>query len=462
VTGSVGVLGSARRFHFVGIGGIGMSGIAELLLNLGYEVSGSDMQHTEITDRLVSLGVRFVQGHDARNVGNADVLVYSSAVRASNPEVAAAVARGLTILPRADMLGQLMEARQGIAVAGAHGKTTTTYMIAIMLDAAGLDPTAVIGGRVAAFGSSARLGLGKYFVAEADESDRSFLRLMPDMAVITNIDQEHLEAYRDFAHLQQAFATFANNVPDSGTVILCADDRYLQALRPSITRRVLTYGFAADADIRVSEIHLDGFGSVSMVEGFGKLELSVPGRHNVLNALAAVAVGHVLGISWQDIARGLKGFQGAERRFQRRGEVNRVSVVEDYGHHPTEIAAVIAAARPIAKGRLIIAFQPHRFSRTQELMNEFGSAFGGADALFLTDIYAASEDPIPGVDVAAMAGAVSASFTGELRVVHALTDLPAALARFAKPDDLIVLLGAGSIGSIAPSVLNELSKAGRH
>ncbi len=347
-------------------------------------------------------------------------------------------------------------------MAGAHGKTTTTSMIAVMLEAAGLDPTAVIGGRVAAFGSSARLGLGKYFVAEADESDRSFLRLKPDMAVITNIDQEHLEAYRDFAHLQQAFATFANGVPESGVVILCADDHYLKALRPSITRRVLTYGFAADADIRVDKIRLEGFGSVSTVEGFGKLELSVPGRHNVLNALAAVAVGHELGIGWSDMARGLKSFQGAERRFQRRGEANRVSVVEDYGHHPTEIAAVIAAARPIAKGRLIVAFQPHRFSRTQSLMNEFGWAFSGADAVFLTDIYPASEDPIPGVDVEAMAGAVRTSFTGDLRVVNALNDLPVALARFAKPDDLIVLLGAGSIGSIAPGVLNELSRAGRH
>jgi UDP-N-acetylmuramate--alanine ligase len=343
-------------------------------------------------------------------------------------------------------------------VAGAHGKTTTTSMIAVVLDAAGLDPTAVIGGRVAAFGSSARLGGGKYFVAEADESDRSFLRLKPEVAVITNIDREHLEAYRDFADLQQAFVTFANSVPESGVVILCADDRYLQALRPSIERRILTYGFDADADIRAGDIRLEGFGSVSEVRGFGTLELSVPGRHNALNALAAVALGHELGIAWNDIARGLKGFQGADRRFQRRGEANAISVVEDYGHHPTEIAAAVAAARAIAKGKLVVAFQPHRFSRTQSLMNEFGRAFAGADAVFLTDIYAASEDPIPGVDVEALAGAVRGSFGGALHVVRALSDMPAALARFAKPGDFIVLLGAGSIGSIAPMVLDELGK----
>jgi UDP-N-acetylmuramate--alanine ligase len=457
------LLSTARRFHFVGIGGIGMSGIAELLVNLGYEVSGSDMRRSEITTRLESMGVRFAEGHDARNLGNAEVLVYSSAVKASNPEVAAAVTQGLTIVPRAELLGQLMETRVAIAVAGAHGKTTTTSMIAVMLEAAGLDPTAVIGGRVAAFGSNARLGQGKYFVAEADESDRSFLRLKPGLAVITNIDQEHLDAYRDFDDLQRAFVTFANSVPASGAVILCADDRYLREMRPAISTRVVTYGFAAEADIAASDVRPDGFGSIATVKGFGRLELSVPGRHNVLNALAAVAVGRELGLDWSVIAAGLKSFQGAERRFQRRGDANGVLVVEDYGHHPTEIAAVIAAARPIAAaGRLIVAFQPHRFSRTQLLMNEFGRAFTGADAVFLTDIYAASEDPIAGVDIEALADAVRAAFTGAVHVEKQLSRLPAALARFATAGDLIVLLGAGSIGSIAPAVMGELGKAGRH
>jgi UDP-N-acetylmuramate--alanine ligase len=456
------VLGTARRVHFVGVGGIGMSGIAELLLNLGYEVSGSDMHRSQITDRLQSLGVRFAEGHDARNLGAADAVVYSSAVKATNPEVMAAVERGLMIVPRAELLGELMEAQQAIAVAGAHGKTTTTSMIAVMLEAAGLDPTAVIGGRVAVFGSNARLGRGKYFVAEADESDRSFLRLKPGMAVITNIDREHLEAYRDFDDLQQAFVTFANSVPASGAVILCADDPYLRALRPSITSRVIAYGTEAEADISAEEIRLQGFGSASTVKGFGQLELSVPGKHNVLNALAAVAVGNELGIGWSDIARGLKSFQGAERRFQRRGEASGVAVVEDYGHHPTEIAAVMAAAGPIAKGRLIVAFQPHRFSRTQLLMSEFGQAFRGADALFLTDIYAAGEDPIPGVDLNVLAGAVRTSFSGDVHVVPELANLPSALARFARDGDLILLLGAGSIGSIAQGVVNELKTARRH
>jgi UDP-N-acetylmuramate--alanine ligase len=419
------------------------------------------MHRSDITARLESMGVRFAEGHDARNIGNAEVLVYSSAVKASNPEIAAAVAKGLTIVPRAELLGQLMETRGAIAVAGAHGKTTTTSMIAVMLEAAGLDPTAVIGGRVAAFGSNARLGRGRHFIAEADESDGSFLRLKPGVAVITNIYREHLEAYRDFEDLQRAFVTFANSVPASGVVILCADDRHLQAMRPSMTRRVVTYGLG-HADISAEDVRLEGFGSTSTVKGLGRLELSVPGRHNVLNALAAVAVGRELALNWSVIAAGLKRFQGAERRFQQRGEVGGVSVVEDYGHHPTEIAAVIAAARPIAAtGRLIVAFQPHRFSRTQMLLNEFGGAFSGADAVFLTDIYAASEDPIPGVDLEALATAVRGTFSGVLHVVQRLNDLPAALALFAKAGDVIVLLGAGSIGSIAPAVLDALRKAGR-
>jgi UDP-N-acetylmuramate--alanine ligase len=463
VTGSAGVLGRARRFHFVGVGGIGMSGIAELLVNLGYEVSGSDMHRSDITTRLESMGVRFAEGHDARNLGDAEVLIYSSAVKPSNPEMAAALSRGLTIVPRAELLGELMGARESIAVAGAHGKTTTTSMIAVMCEAAGLDPTAVIGGRVAAFGSNARLGRGKYFIAEADESDGSFLRLRPGLAVITNIDQEHLDAYRDFEDLQRAFVTFANSVPESGAVILCADDRYLKKLRPSIVRRVVTYGLSAGADVSAGALEMDGFGSVCTVKGLGRMELSVPGRHNVLNALAAVAVGRELGLDWDAISGGLKKFQGAERRFQLRGDANGVSVVEDYGHHPTEIAAVIAAARPIAAaGRLIVAFQPHRFSRTQSLMHEFGRAFTGADAVFLTDIYAAGEESVSGVDVDALAGVMRGNFGGPVHVVKSLRDMPAALAQFARPGDLIVLLGAGSIGSIAPRVLNELSRTSRH
>ena len=460
-----GVLERARRIHFVGIGGIGMSGIAELLVNLGYEVTGSDMQRSDITQRLEDLGARIAIGHAAANLGEAEVAVYSSAVRASNPEIAGARARGLSVIPRAELLAELMELREGIAVAGAHGKTTTTSMIALVLEAAGLDPTAVIGGRISAFGSNARLGRGQYLVAEADESDRSFLRLAPRFAVITNIDREHLEAYRDFEDLEGAFVQFANSVPRTGAVILCSDDRHLRSLRTAITARTVSYGFEDGADIIASEVELAGFGAACAVHDMrpgrgravlGRLTLAVPGRHNVLNGLAAVAMGLELGVSFADIARGLESFHGAERRFQRHGVASGVTVVEDYGHHPTEIAAVVAAARPIASGRLIVAFQPHRFTRTSMLMTEFSSAFNGADALVLTDIYAAGEDPIEGVTLDALAQMVRAGFSGDLHVVPQLSEMPGAIVRLAKPGDLVILLGAGSIGSLANAVLEKL------
>ena len=459
------VLGQVKRVHFIGVGGIGMSGIAELLVNLGYKVSGSDMQRTDITDRLESLGARVSQGHDAGNVRDAEVVVYSSAVRPTNPEMIAARERGLRVVPRAELLAELMSLRQGIAVAGAHGKTTTTSMIALVLDVAGLDPTVVIGGRVSSFGSNARLGRGKYLVAEADESDRSFLKLSPRFAVVTNVDREHLEAYQDFDDLKAAFLQFANSVPVNGAVIMCADDVHLRELRGRIKRHIVTYGFDPGADVTALEVQLKGFGSVCDVRArrpggrpveLGQLQLAVPGRHNVLNALAAVAMSRELGIGWSDIARALGGFHGAERRFQRRGEARGVAVVEDYGHHPTEIAAVVATAKPIAAGRLILAFQPHRFTRTQFLLNEFGRAFDGADALVLTDIYAAGEEPIAGVTLEALADVVRGGFTGDLRIARALADVPRELAAMANPGDLIVLLGAGSIGSIAGAVLTAL------
>jgi len=459
------VLEHARRIHFIGVGGIGMSGLAELLLNLGYQVSGSDMQRTEITDRLESLGARISKGHDARNVSDAEVVVYSSAVRPTNPEMVAAQGRGLAIVARAELLAELMRLRQGIAVAGAHGKTTTTSMIALVLDVAGLDPTAVIGGRISTFGSSAKLGRGNYLVAEADESDRSFLKLSPRFAVITNIDREHLEAYRDFSDLKDAFVQFANAVPTNGAVIMCADDPYLREIRPDIRRHIITYGFDDKADVTARDLQLKGFGSVCTVRArkpggraveLGHLQLAIPGRHNVLNALAAIAMSRELGIAWSDIARALGAFQGAERRFQRRGESAGVVVVEDYGHHPTEIAAVVAAAKPLAARRLIVAFQPHRFTRTQFLLREFGRAFAGADVLVLTDIYAAGEDPIAGVTLDVLADTVRGGFDGELRVVPALASVARELASVARAGDLIVLLGAGSIGSIAAQVLDAL------
>jgi UDP-N-acetylmuramate--alanine ligase len=460
-----GVLADAKRIHFIGIGGIGMSGIAELLVNLGFEVSGSDMERTDITDRLESLGVRLTHGHDPRNIGNAQVVVYSSAVRSTNSEMVSAREQGVALVGRADILAELMELRQGIAVAGAHGKTTTTSMIALVLDMAGLDPTVVIGGRVSSFGSNAKLGRGKYLVAEADESDRSFLKLSPRFAVITNIDREHLEAYRDFDDLKAAFTQFANGVPPNGAVIMCIDDAHLASMRPALKRHVVTYGFGDAADVTARDVQAQGFGSECTVRArrpggrvveLGQLRLAMPGRHNVLNALAAVAMSRELGIGWSDIAQALGGFQGAERRFQRHGEAGGVVVVEDYGHHPTEIAAVVAAAKPIAQGRLILAFQPHRFTRTQFLLAEFGRAFAGADVLILTEIYAAGEDPIPGVTLDALAHSVRGAFTGDLRIVRPLADVSQELAALAMPGDLVVLLGAGSIGSIATSVLSAL------
>jgi UDP-N-acetylmuramate--alanine ligase len=463
-----GVLERAKRIHFIGIGGIGMSGIAELLLNLGYEVSGSDMHRTDITDRLESLGARIAEGHEGSNLGHAEVVVYSSAVKPANAEMVAARERKLEIVGRADLLAELMQLRQGIAVAGAHGKTTTTSMIALVLDAAGLDPTAVIGGRLSAFGSNARLGQGKYLVAEADESDRSFLRLSPRFVVITNIDREHLEAYRDFDDLRACFVQFANSVPgNGGVVIFCADDPHLKELRAKIQRPTVTYGLDGPADVTATDVRLKGFGSTSRVQArkadqvvdLGELELAVPGKHNVLNALAAVALGRELGIGWSHISQALAGFHGAERRFQVHGEAGGITVVEDYGHHPTEIAAVMAAARPGARGRIIVAFQPHRFSRTQDLMGDFGRAFAGADLVVLTDIYPAGEDPIPGVDLESLARTVAGDFHGELQSVKSLNDVPRALARAARPGDLIVLLGAGSIGTIWQNVLDELGRA---
>jgi UDP-N-acetylmuramate--alanine ligase len=463
------MLGRTRRIHFVGVGGIGMSGIAELLANLGYEVSGSDAKTSEVTDRLESLGVRVRAGHDAAYVGNVDVVVVSSAIRSDNPEVAEARRRKVPVIPRAEMLAELMRLRYGIAVAGAHGKTTTTSMIALVLERAGLDPTAVIGGRLSAFGSNARLGRGELMVVEADESDRSFLRLSPSMAVITNIDREHMETYGDWANLQQAFADFANKVPFYGAVIACADDAAVRELLPTLTRRVITYALSdRPADIVGAGMELKAFGSTCDVVQrqndravtLGRLHLRVPGRHNLLNALGAVAAALEAGVAFGPIAAALEEFQGAERRFQMRGEERGVMVVDDYGHHPTEIAAVVAAARAGINRRVMVVFQPHRYSRTSLLMEEFGAALGAADEVVLTGIYAAGEAPIPGVTVEALAEAVRRTARCAVHVVPAIEDLPAAVAGLARPGDLIVTLGAGSIGTVADRILDRLREAG--
>jgi UDP-N-acetylmuramate--alanine ligase len=458
------VLGRTRRIHFVGIGGIGMSGIAELLANLGYEVSGSDEKPSEITARLEGLGVRVAAGHAASNLGAVDVVVTSSAIASSNAEVAAARARHIPVIPRAEMLAELMRLRYGIAIAGAHGKTTTTSMVALVLERAGLDPTAVIGGRLSAFGSNARLGRGDYMVVEADESDRSFLKLSPSIAVITNIDREHMESYGTWDNLQQAFAEFANKVPFYGAVIACADDRPMRELLPALTRRVITYGFA-DADVIGEDLQLEAFGSRCGVRlkdesgGFqtaGVLRLRVPGRHNALNAIGAVAVGLEAGIPFAKIASALEEFRGAERRFQTRGEVNGIMVVDDYGHHPTEIAAVLAAAKAGINRRVVAVFQPHRYSRTQQLMDAFGRAFADADEIVLTDIYAAGERPIEGITIETLAARVREATTVPLHLVKSLDEVAPAVARLARSGDLIITLGAGSIGSIGDRILAEL------
>jgi UDP-N-acetylmuramate--alanine ligase len=461
------LLGHVRRVHFVGIGGIGMSGIAELLANLGFIVSGSDVRRSDVTTRLEQrFGIRFAEGHAADHVGNADVVVISSAVKRTNPEVVEAGRLGVPVVPRAEMLAELMRLHFAVAVAGSHGKTTTTSMIALVLERAGLDPTAVIGGRLSAFGSNARLGDSEYMVAEADESDRSFLMLWPSIAVMTNIDREHMESYASFEELQQAFADFGNKVPFYGTVVACADDPGLAPVLPQLRRRLVTYGLEEGAQIRARDIELGAFGGRCTVvredrggsEPVGLLELTVPGRHNLQNALAAIAVCDRLGIDFSRTANALREFTGAERRFERHGEGDGVLVVDDYGHHPTEIAAVLAAARATLDRRLIVAFQPHRYSRTQQLMNDFGPALRGADMVVLTDIYAAGEEPLPGVTVDALAAAVRAGSGRSVQVVRALEDVIPALVEIARPGDVIITLGAGSIGTLPQRLVAALQR----
>ena len=468
------MLGKTRRVHFIGIGGIGMSGIAELLANLGYAVSGSDERRSAITERLATLGVQISDGHAAGHVGGADVVVVSSAVRPGNPEVLEAHRRQIPVIPRAEMLAELMRLRYSVAVAGAHGKTTTTSMIALVLERAGLDPTAVIGGRLRAFGSNARLGRGELMVAEADESDRSFLKLFPTIAVITNIDHEHLESYSGFADLQLAFVDFANKVPFYGAVVVCSDDEHLRAVMPRMTRRVTTYGLQASGeeipDVTATDVVAGPLtmratvlyrarrsaDSAKTIVTLGPLSLGVPGRHNLQNALATVAVGLELGLSFDRIAAGLGEFRGAERRFEVRGEVNAILVVDDYGHHPTEIVAVLAAARALNR-RIVVAFQPHRFTRTATLMDAFGPALAGADHVLLTDIYAAGESPIEGVSLDVLARAVRRDLTVSVDVVPKLEELAAAIARVARPGDVVITLGAGSIGTVPDRLLELLA-----
>ena len=456
-----------QRIHFVGIGGIGMSGIAEVLLNLGYKVSGSDLKASAITYRLASLGATTFEGHRAENLAGADVVVTSSAIARDNPEVAAAHANHIPVIPRAEMLAELMRLKYGIAIAGMHGKTTTTSMVAAVLAAGGLDPTVVIGGRVGAMGSNARLGKSQYFVAEADESDRSFLKLWPILSVVTNIDREHLDCYRDMADVEQTFVQFLDQLPFYGMIVACNDNEDLRRILPRVRRRVMTYGTRDGSDFLISGmrgavgedgVYASRFGVSYRGRDLGEFHLHVPGEHNVRNATAAIAVGFGLDIPVERIREGLVNFDGVDRRFQLKGRANGVTVIDDYGHHPTEIRATLAAARQCGFRRIHVIFQPHRYTRTQLLLEEFATAFGDADTVAILDIYAASEKPIDGISGSLLAEKISK--TGATQAVYAPSFEVAAdvVSASAQPGDLVLTLGAGNVSQLGPLVLEELEK----
>jgi UDP-N-acetylmuramate--alanine ligase len=447
-----------QHVHFIGIGGIGMSGIAEILLNLGHRVSGSDLKRSPITDRLLSLGATIFEGHAASNIAGADVVVMTSALSSQNPEVLAAREQCIPVIQRAEMLAELMRLKYGVAIAGMHGKTTTTSMIAAVLAAGGLDPTVVVGGRVETMGSSARLGRSQYLVAEADESDRSFLKLSPILAVVTNIDREHMDCYRDMEDVERAFLDFMDRVPFYGATTACIDDPKLAALLPRVRHTVLTYGLAREAAFRLEVLPTpSGSQSEFLVhrkgEALGPFTLSVPGLHNLRNATAAVAIGIQLDVSVEHVAAGLAAFGGVERRFQRKGEVRGVTVVDDYGHHPTEIRATLEAARQCGFRRILVLFQPHRYTRTRDLIHEFRDCFQAADVVRVLDIYAASETPIPGVDARGLAKVIQGA---DVRYSPSFEEAVAQIVRIAEPGDLVLTMGAGNIHQAAPMVLAAL------
>jgi UDP-N-acetylmuramate--alanine ligase len=448
-----------RRIHFVGIGGAGMSGIAEVLVNLGYQVSGSDLSENAATKRLAKLGAKVQLNHKAEHIEGADAVVVSTAVRGDNPEVMAARARRVPVVPRALMLAELMRLKQGIAIAGTHGKTTTTSLVASVLAEGGLDPTFVIGGRLTAAGSHARLGAGDFIVVEADESDASFLHLQPVIAVVTNIDADHMDTYQhDFARLRQAFVQFLQNLPFYGTAVLCADDPHVREILPFVSKPVLTYGTAADATLRAENIAHDAgrmrFRALRGKSAFD-VTLNLPGHHNVLNALAAIAVATELGVPEKAIARALAEFHGVGRRFQRYGEValedgGAFTLIDDYGHHPAEMAATLEAARGAFPGRrLMLAFQPHRFTRTRDLFEDFVKVLSTVDALVLAEVYPAGEPPIVAADGRSLARAVRVAGKVEPVFVEDIGEMPAAIRRVAADGDVVVTMGAGSIGNVA-------------
>jgi len=449
-----------QRIHFVGIGGIGMSGIAELLLNLGYRVTGSDLKASAVTERLETMGGIVRIGHKAEHARHADVVVVSSAVRQDNVEILEAKKHQIPVIPRAEMLAELMRLKYGVAVAGSHGKTSTTSMVASVLGQAGYDPTVVIGGRLNALGSNARLGKGDFIVAEADESDGSFLKLSPTIAVITNIDREHLDHYADLPAIQDAFVTFANKVPFYGAAVLCLEDGNVQGILPRIERRILTYGTTSQADVIASHISPRDFGSEFDVRRqgrqLGRIHLKIPGQHSVLNALAAVSVGLELGVPFDTIAAALGDFQNADRRFQIKGEKAGILLVDDYGHHPTEIVATLSAARASTDRRIVAVFQPHRYTRTRALEEEFARAFYHADVLVLLPVYAAGEDPIPGVTSEHLASEIKRFGHRDVTFVPDFGAAKACLLRKLAAGDLLLTLGAGDVWRIGDEVFDSM------
>ena len=453
------MFGKIQHIHFVGIGGIGMSGIAEVLANLGYQVSGSDLREGPVTERLRGLGITVHLGHHGEAIEGAQVVVISSAVKGDNPEVIAAHSAKIPVIPRGEMLAELMRMKYGIAVAGSHGKTTTTSMVAQLLSQGGIDPTIVIGGKLGTIGSNAKLGRGPFLVAEADESDGSFLMLNPTLAVITNIDREHLDHYKDLEEIQDAFVVCANKVPFYGSVFLCMDDPSAALVRPRLKRQVRTYGTHPQVDIRAREIRQEGFRTFFKVtahgQDLGAFSLGVPGHHMVLNALAAMGVALELDVKPEVIRASLASFTGADRRFQLKGEKHGVLVVDDYGHHPTEIAATLDAARAgFPERRIVAAFQPHRYSRTKALLEEFGTAFFQADAVVVTDIYPAGEPPVQGLDGSRVVEALNAHGQKEVHLVPRVEDLPEALKNLTHPGDLLITFGAGSITQVGQAFLD--------
>jgi UDP-N-acetylmuramate--alanine ligase len=453
-----------RNLHFVGIGGSGMSGIAEVLLNMGYHVSGSDLVDSAVTERLRVLGGAIAAGHAGENIGDAQVVVTSSAVKEDNPEVVEAHRRGIPVIPRAEMLAELMRMKYSVAVAGAHGKTTVTSMVSSVLDAAGLDPTAVVGGKLAASGSNVRLGQGEFLVAEADESDGSFLRLFPTWAVVTNIDREHLDYYTNLDAIQEAFVDFAGKVPFYGCILAGIDSPPVREILPRLAKRIVTFGLAEDADIRADGVQAQAssmiFDLVRGGEALGRVTLPLPGVHNVLNSLAAAAVGLELDLAPEKIIGALEGFRCTARRFDVRGEASGVMVVDDYGHHPAEIRATLAAARAGWERRIVAVFQPHRYSRSRDLEGEFDDAFDDADLIVTTEIYAAGEDPVPGVTGENIHAGIVCRAGAEKVFIPERGRLAEELAKVCRAGDLVITLGAGDIWKTAEELPARLENGG--